>query len=161
FILDFQNTMDDIKEAFRHYYEVSSLEAVSNKNQVYQLETRIGALGYLDNDEIKRFAVTFFKGPLSTQDGVTLEPWAGTAVLRFEADDDEGRQEEFRQLLRSYKRFYSFVAQIVRLGDTSLEKLYAYADWLDRMLPNRQQPPEIEITDEMLRLRAFRVQQKE
>jgi type I restriction enzyme R subunit len=161
FILDFQNTIDDIKDAFRPYYEVSSLEAVSDKNQVYQLEARIRKFGIIDNGEVERFAATFFKGLLTTQDRVALEALVRNAVGRFKAEEDEGRREEFRQLLRSYKRFYSFVAQIIRLGDTSLEKLYAYADWLDRMLPSREQPPEVEITDDMLRLQAFRVQQKE
>lgn len=161
FILDFQNAIDDIKEAFRPYYEVSSLESVSDKNQVYQLEARIRKFGIIDSAEVERFAAIFFKGSLTTQDRVALEALVRNAVGRFEAEEDEGRREEFRQLLRSYKRFYSFVAQIIRLGDTSLEKLYAYADWLDRMLPSREQPPEIAITDEMLRLRAFRVQQKE
>ena len=58
-------------------------------------------------------------------------------------------------------RFYSFIAQVMRLEDTSLEKLYSYGAWLARLLPNREVPPEIEITDDMLRLQAFKVEQKE
>ena len=83
------------------------------------------------------------------------------AVARFEADEDEGRQEEFRQLLKSYMRFYSFIAQVMKLEDTSLEKLFSYGAWLARLLPNREVPPEIEITEEMLRLQAFKVENKE
>jgi type I restriction enzyme R subunit len=99
----------------------------------------------------------------ATQANLRFEPreLVRHAVARFEAEDDEGQQEEFRQLLRSFMRFYSFVAQVMRLEDTWLEKLYSYASWLSRLLPNRQLPPEIEITDEMLRLQAFKVVQKE
>ena len=58
-------------------------------------------------------------------------------------------------------RFYNFIAQVMRLEDTGLEKLYSYGALLARLLPDRQVPPEIEVTDDMLRLQAFRVEQKE
>lgn len=45
------------------------------------------------------------------------------------------------------------------LEDPDLEKTYAYASWLSRLLPNRDIPEQIEITDDMLRLQAFRVQE--
>jgi type I restriction enzyme R subunit len=42
-----------------------------------------------------------------------------------------------------------------------VEELYAYGSWLARLLPNREVPPEIDVTDDMLRLHAFRVEHKE
>jgi type I restriction enzyme R subunit len=161
FILDFQNTVEDIQHAFRPYYEVTALEDNSDPNQIYDLEGRLLKFGYLDKDEIERFAETFYKGPLHGGDRARLEGLVRQAVARFEADDDKGRQEEFRQLLRSYMRFYAFIAQVIRLEDTWLEKLYSYAAWLVRLLPSRDVPPEIEITDDMLRLQAFKVEQKQ
>ncbi|WP_336967639.1 type I restriction endonuclease subunit R [Sphingobium aromaticiconvertens] len=161
FILDFQNAIEDIQDAFRPYFEVTALEANSDPNLVYDLEGRLFKFAYLDKDEIERFAATYYQGALDGGDRARLEGLVRQAVARFETDDDEGRQEEFRQLLRSYMRFYSFIAQIMRLDDTGLEKLYSYGAWLARLLPNRQLPPEIEITDDMLRLQKFKVEQKE
>jgi type I restriction enzyme R subunit len=160
FVLDFQNTISDIQTAFRPYYEATELEAVSDPNQIYQLESRLKTFGILDNDEVEHFAEIFYKGPLDPADRIKLEGLVRQAVDRFDHEDDEGRQEEFRQLLKSYMRFYSFVAQVVRLDDTTLEKLYSYAAWLVRLLPDREIPPDIEITDEMLRLQAFKIEQK-
>ncbi len=161
FILDFQNTIEDIQNAFRPYYEVTELEANSDPNLVYDLEGRLFSSGYLDKEEIERFAQIYFKGPLDGGDRARLEGLVRHAVDRFEVDDNDGRQEEFRQLLRSYMRFYSFISQVMTLEDTGLEKLSAYASWLFRLLPNREIPPEIEITDDMLRLQKFKVEQKE
>ena len=161
YILDFQNTTDDIRLAFKPFYEVSSLEEASDPNQIYTLEARLKNFGILDQSEIDRFAAIFYKGPLDPSDRIKLEGLVRQAVQRFEAEHDEGRREEFRQLLKSFMRFYSFVAQVVRLDDTDLEKLYSYAAWLTRLLPNREIPPDVEITEDMLRLHAFKIEQKE
>lgn len=161
FILDFQNSIEDIQNAFRPYYEQTALEAISDPNQVYDLEGRLMKFGYLDKKEIERFAATYYSGRLDGADRAQLEGLVRQAVGRFEVDEDEGRQEEFRQLLKSFMRFYSFIAQVIRLEDTGLEKLYSYGAWLARLLPNREVPPDIEITEDMLRLQAFKVEQKE
>ena len=49
----------------------------------------------------------------------------------------------------------------MNLSDTWLEKLHAYLSWLVRMLPDRDVPPEIEITDDMLTLQKFKIEEKE
>ena len=160
-ILDFQNTVEDIREAFRPYYESVSIEEPTDPNQIYDLERRLLAFGYFDAGDLDRFATLYFRRIQQNRDRPPLNDLIGEAVARVREDDDEGRQEEFRQLLRSYTRFYAFVAQIVRLGDTSLEKLDAYASWLEPLLPGRDRPEEIEITDDMLQLRAVRLELKE
>lgn len=160
YILDFQNTTEEIRKAFAPFFEGTMLEDISDPNQVYALEARLRSFGILDADEIERFASIFYKGALDGHDRAKLEGLVRQAVVRFEGEEED-RQEEFRQLNRSYLRFYSFVSQIMRLGDTDLEKLYAFGSWLDRLLPDREIPGDIEITDDMVRLQAFRVEKKE
>ena len=161
FVLDFRNTIEDIKEAFRPYYEVTALEERTDLNQIYDLEQRMMGMGYLHRDEIERFAARFFRGELDNYDRVALEGLVRLCVGRFDSDEDEAQQEEFRQLLRSYQRFYAFVAQVVRLKDSWLEKLFAYTAWLSRLLPSRNVPADITVSDDMLELAAFRLESGE
>lgn len=161
FVLDFQNTMEDIREAFAPYFEMTALEERTDLNQIYDLESRISASTYIHKDEVERFAERFYQGDHSTQSRLELEGTIRLAVARFELDEDEAQKEEFRQLLRSFMRFYAFVAQVTRLNDTGLEKLYVYSSWLSRLLPSRDVPPEISLSEDMLELSAFRLNKEE
>lgn len=161
FVLDFQNTMEEVKEAFAPFFEATALEERTDLNQIYDLEQRISSSTYIHKDEVERFADQFFSGDLTTQDRLKLEGTVRLAVDRFELDEDEAQQEEFRQLLKSFQRFYAFVAQVVSLNDAWLEKLYAYTAWLSRLLPSRDVPADITITDDMLILSAFKLQKGE
>ena len=161
YVLDFQNKIDDIQEAFKPYHEATNLEALSDANQIYTLEGRLMKSGIIDSQEVDRFAETFYKGPLETSDRISLEGLVREAVERFKLEKDKARQEEFRQLLRSFMRFYIFVAQVTNLEDAGLEKLYSYSSWLERLLPNREIPNEIEVTEEMLEMQATRLEEKE
>jgi type I restriction enzyme R subunit len=157
FILDFQNETEEIKEAFAPYFETTALEERTDLNQIYDLEHKISGSHYIIKKEVEDFAAGFFKGNLTTHDRLALEGTVKLATIRFEMDEDEASKEEFRQLLKSFLRFYAFVAQVVKLNDPWLEKLFAYVSWLARLLPSRQIPADINISDDMLTLSAFRL----
>lgn len=161
YILDFQNSTEDMQQAFAPYYETTALEERTDLNQIYDLETRVVGAKYFTKDEVEKFANGFFKGNLTLQDRLVLEGLVKAAASRFESDEDEAQREEFRQLLKSYMRFYAFVAQVVQLNDAWLEKLYIYVSWLSRLLPSRDIPPETNVTDDMLNLSAFKLKQEE
>src|SRR5690606_112684 len=152
--------IEDIQAAFEPYYGVTSLEANSDPNQIYTLERRLRDFGIVHGDEVERFAETYYKQELDGHDRAKLEGIVRQAVMRFETEDEE-EQEEFRQVVKSYLRFYSFLSQVMALGDTDLEKLYAYGSWLNRLLPDREMPGDIDITEDMVRLHAVRLEEKE
>lgn len=158
FILDFQNAASDIQDAFAPYYEVTEIEEASDPNQIYMLQQKVMSFGFIDPADIEQFAALFYKAQLDQADRPVMEALVKAAVDRFKVETDEDVREEFRQYLSSYRRFYAFLSQVVALGDADLEKLYSYAGWLQRMLPRREGGEEIEITDEMLKMQAYRVE---
>lgn len=157
FILDFRNEIDDIQEAFKPYYNATLIEDVSDPNQIYNLHARLMSFNVLDQAEIDRFISRFVAARQRADERPVLEGLVRQAVDRFTGMLTEDDQEEFRQILSSFLRFYSFIAQIMHLQDTDLEKLHVYGAWLKRVLPSRDAPEGGDVTDDMLALAAFRL----
>ena len=161
YILDFRNSIVEIKEAFTPYFETTELEERTDLNQIYDLSSRVKNSSYINSNEIESFGKIFFRGSLTTDDRIELENIVRLCVSRFEDESEEQLKEEFRLLLKSYQRFYIFVSQIINLKDPWLEKLYIYSSWLIRLLPLKDRSGEINISENMLNLSAFTLRQEE
>ena len=61
-VLDFQNSMEDIREAFMPFYETTTLEERTDLNQIYDLESRVMQSAYLVKAEIEQFGEGFLQG---------------------------------------------------------------------------------------------------
>nr|WP_321507441.1 DEAD/DEAH box helicase family protein [uncultured Celeribacter sp.] len=101
YILDFRNTVEEIRDAFKPYYNVTQLEDISDSNQVYNLEARLKAFGVLDAAEIDHFVTCFLQASKRTDERPVLEGIVRQAVTRFNENLIENDQEEFRQVLAS------------------------------------------------------------
>lgn len=74
---------------------------------------------------------------------------------------DKPSQDEFRQAVKSYCRFYSFIVQVYPIADVLLESLYWYATWLSKKLRSSRADDGEQLTDEMIRLTKLRIEEKE
>ncbi|MEH1017453.1 type I restriction endonuclease [Micromonospora sp. CPCC 206060] len=149
-VLDFVNDAEEIKEAFRPYFEEAETLS-SDPNLLYTAQSRVMAPPLLVEAEMQEFVVAYLAA--EEQAAGNAATWAklhaelyrhlSPAVTRFatllNGQDDEDREtaETFRSDLTDYGRKYGFLAQIVPYTDTELERLYLYGRHLLVKLPRR------------------------
>ncbi|WP_417463565.1 type I restriction endonuclease subunit R [Kordiimonas sp.] len=151
FVLDFENTAEDIKEAFTPYYDRAEIDEPTDPNLLFDLKTKLENFQYFYAQDVEDFAAAFFpiKGKPSERQQSALHALCDPAIERFSSEPNEERQEEFRALLASYVRLYAFVSQMVSLADIGLEKLYVFVRLLRNKLPRREGGGMIELDDEV------------
>ena len=153
-VLDFANESDEIKSSFEPYYETTILSEATDPNLLYEKQGRMETFPVFTEADVEGFAAIYF-GANSTQD--RLYAALAPAVERFkEMYEDE--QHDFRGELSDYVRLYSFLAQVLPFSDAGLEKLYAFARHLRRLLPHAEGelPREIQQNIDM---ESYRIQQ--
>lgn len=160
FILDFQNKIEDIKEAFKVYFDVTELDGLTDPEQIYTLKSLIMKPGFVDHESVEGFSRIMAKPEVTTSDRATLEAIINTAVSGYNVAD-KPTQDEFRQAVKSYCRFYGFIIQVHPIADASLESLYWYATWLSKKLKGSKDDGGPELTNDMIQLTKLRIQEKE
>jgi type I restriction enzyme R subunit len=158
FVLDFVNKEDDILEAFKPYYERTSVAEQADPRQLYQLQGKMEAEHIYHLEEVEAFSKVFFKNKATQTpaDHAMMNSLLDPAVGRFKALDEEA-QEEFRGLLLTFRNLYAFLAQVIPFQDSDLEKLYTFVRFLLSKLPRRNPGPRYDFEDEVT-LKFYRLQ---
>jgi len=82
FILDFVNKAEEIREAFKPYYDKTVVEEVTDPNILYDLETELNTYGVLEHEEIDRFSSLFYGQKKASNDKAKMNNLVDTAVCR-------------------------------------------------------------------------------
>ncbi|HOW04798.1 MAG TPA: DEAD/DEAH box helicase family protein [Methanospirillum hungatei] len=127
FVLDFINTSDEIKEAFQPFYEVTLIQDKADEGQLNDLRSRLLDYQIFYTQEIEEYSRIFFKNiqKQNSSDHAILNSMISQGKARYD-ERPENERDEFKKILGSYLRLYSFMSQVLPYPDLDLEKLYAF-----------------------------------
>ncbi|MBI1745381.1 MAG: DEAD/DEAH box helicase family protein [Acidobacteria bacterium] len=161
FVLDFVNDREEIREAFKTYYEGAEMGDEVDPARMYQLKGELDTSGIYLAEELERFCTVYFKPKQrqSAADHQAMNAALDPAVSRFTVRqrDDEDEAELWRGKVQAFRNLYGFLSQVIPYQDSDLERLYVFLRHLAAKLPRRRSGPAYQFDDEV-RLEYYRLQ---
>ncbi len=146
FILDFFNSVDDVKTAFDPFYTATSLSRATDINVLHELKDVMDDVGVYEWYEVEGFVQRYF----NNEDAQTLSPIIDVAAARFEheleLEDDE--KVDFKIKAKQYVKIYGQMASIMPYEIVAWEKLFWFLKFLIPKL--KVADPDADIIDELL-----------
>ncbi|MGB1741771.1 MAG: type I restriction endonuclease subunit R [Cycloclasticus sp.] len=146
FVLDFFNTVEDIKTAFDPFYTATSLSEATDINVLHELKDELGDVGVYDWHEVEEFVKRYF----NNEDAQTLSPIIDTAAARFnlELELENDDKVDFKIKAKQFVKIYGQMASIMPYEMVAWEKLFWFLKFLIPKL--KVQDPDAELLDELL-----------
>lgn len=153
FVLDFENSADDIKDAFQPYYELTILDGATDLNRVYDLRNKISNYLLYNMDDVQNYR------NLMDSQSKSKSKQSETALGRLSAivkpvverykELDEDKRFSVRDFIRRFNRAYSYVTQLIKIHDEELFNEYLFTCQLIKFLPRDDVPVMIDIEDKI------------
>ncbi|NUN99946.1 MAG: type I restriction endonuclease subunit R, partial [Saprospiraceae bacterium] len=162
FVLDFVNDRDEIREAFKTYYEGAEMGEEVDAAHLYRIQSELDASGIYLPEDVERFCGIYFKPKQrqSATDHEAMNASLAPAVSRFKVfrQETEEEAELWRGKLQSFRDLYNFLSQVIPYQDSDLEKLYVFAKFLRRKLPIERDELPIEVL-QSIDIESYRIRQ--
>ena len=156
FVLDFENSAEDIEKGFQPFYDRVTLSKETDPNQLYNIRTDLDKFAIHTAADLEAFAKQWFaaKPKLELLQGVT-NPVAKTWQAQPEED-----KVDYKSKARDFVKLYAFISHLVPLRDTGLEKLFVFLRFLLPLLPAKKGEGPLEVLG-MVDMEKLAVRQKE
>lgn len=146
FVLDFFNSVDDIKVAFDPFYTATSLSEATDVNVLHELKAALDDVGVYEWSEVEDFVARYFNG----EDAQNLSPIIDLAANRFDQELELTNPEkiDFKIKAKQFVKIYSQMASIMPFEVVEWEKLF----WLLKFLVPKLKikDPDQDTLDELL-----------
>ena len=146
FVLDFFNTVEDIKSAFDPFYTATSLSEATDINVLHELKDELGDVGVYEWLEVEEFVKRYF----NNEDAQNLSPIIDIAATRFnhELELENEDKVDFKIKAKQFVKIYGQMASIMPYEIVAWEKLFWFLKFLIPKL--KVQDPDAEMFDELL-----------
>jgi type I restriction enzyme R subunit len=157
FVLDFQNNIDAISEAFSDYYRTTLLSEETDPNKLHDLKMSLDTADVYDEEQVSAVVNLFLAGASREK----LDPLLDACVARYLEKLDEDEQVDFKGKAKAFTRTYDFLGSILPYGNTSWEKLSILLNLLIPKLPAPKEPDLAKGILESIDMDSYRVEKKQ
>lgn len=144
FVLDFYNSIEDIKAAFDPFYTSTVLSEPTDVNILHDLKDALDAFGIYDATEIQAFNEKFFNNAEAEE----LHPIIDVVVARFDDELDDDQRIDFKIKAKQFVKIYAQVACIIPFQNATWELLHWFLKFLIPKL--KVKDPQKDALDELL-----------
>lgn len=146
FILDFFNSVDDIKAAFDPFYTATRLSEATDINVLHELKDALDDVGVYEWHEVEQFIELYF----DNADAQLLSPIIDTAAARFnyELELEDNDKADFKIKAKQFVKIYGQMASIMPYEIAVWEKLFWFLKFLIPKLIVKD--PDADQIDELL-----------
>ena len=141
FVLDFVNDREEIREAFKPYYEGAEMGEEVDPPACMRSRASSTLRASISTEEVERFCAVYFK-PKQRQSALdhqamnaALDPAVSASRRCRTTSEDEA--ELWRGKLQAFRNLYGFLSQVIPYQDSDLERLYVFLRHLATKLPRR------------------------
>lgn len=142
FILDFYNSVEDIKNSFDDFYTSTSLSQATDVNVLHDIKDALDSAAIYEYNTVKEFNQLFF----NEADAEKLSPLIDSTASKFDQELSEEEKIDFKIKAKQFVKVYNQISCIVTFNNSDWEMLHWYLKFLIPKLKVRDKESE-EIVD--------------